>query len=128
MEENYLFLSSGSNRTIFASFYFFMFNLLMFYNKIKKEDTYMVKVGLNIKNGSKVFKPTPGDVVIFDGKDWYVTTKSDIFREYEQKMDGKLAEIEEKLLEIEEYKRQISAQMVEMSDTIRQFVKLEGEN
>ncbi len=88
----------------------------------------MVKVGLNIKNGSKVFKPTPGDVIIYDGKDWYVTTKSDIFREYEEKMDEKLAEIGQKLFEIEEYKRQISAQMVEMSDTIKQFVKLQGEN
>ena len=88
----------------------------------------MVKVGLNIKNGSKIFKPKAGDVVIFDGKDWYVTTKEDIFREYEEKVDSKLAQVDEELKEMEEFKQEISSQMVEMSETIKKFIKLQGDN
>ena len=88
----------------------------------------MVKVGLNIKNGSKVFKPQKGDVIIFDGKDWYVTTKDDIFSEYQEKVDNKLVEIEANLREMEEYKGEISSQVAEMSEIIKQFIKLQGEN
>ena len=83
----------------------------------------MIKVGLNIKNSSKAIKPTKGDIVIFDGKDWYVTTKEDILKEYREK----LAEINQKLQEMEQFKREISAQIKEMSEIIKKFVKLQGE-
>ena len=91
----------------------------------------MVKVGLNIKNGSKVFKPKAGDVIIFDGKDWYVTTKDDIFREYQEKVDAKLTEVTEQLeterKENEEFKANISSQIVEISENVKKFIKLQGE-
>ena len=88
----------------------------------------MVKIGLNVKNGSKIMKPKQGDVIIYDGKDWYVTTKDDIFREYQSKVDDKLKEINEKLSLMEEYKREISSQMTTMSDAIKNFIQLQGEN
>ena len=88
----------------------------------------MVKIGLNVKNGSKIMKPKQGDVIIYDGKDWYVTTKDDIFREYQLKVDNKLKEINEKLCLMEEYKREISSQMTTMSDAIKNFIQLQGDN
>jgi len=87
----------------------------------------MVKVGLNIKNGSKVFKPKPGDVIIFDGKDWYITTKDDIFKEYQDKVNAKLREVDIKLQETENFKTEISEQMVELGETIRKFINLQGD-
>lgn len=87
----------------------------------------MVKVGLNVKNGSKIFKPTAGDVVIYDGKDWYVTTKDDLFREYQAKVNAVLLETTEKLDKIEAFKQEISSQMLEMSEIIKKFVVLQGE-
>ena len=91
-----------------------------------------VKVALNVKNGSKVFKPSAGDVIIFDGKDWYVTTKHDIFREYEEKVDAKLKEITEQMKRNDEdivnFKKDISEQMISMSETIKEFVLLQQRN
>ena len=87
----------------------------------------MVKVGLNIKNGSKVFKPKPGDVIIFDGKDWYVTTKDDIFREYQMKMDAMLTQIGEELKSIREFKVDIANQMTKMGEAVRKFIIFEGD-
>lgn len=87
----------------------------------------MVKVGLNIKNGSKIMKPKAGDVIVFDGKDWYVTTKDDIFKEYQEKVDGKLAQVDKKLQQIEKYKADISKDIQTMSETIRKFVNIQGD-
>lgn len=87
----------------------------------------MVKVGLSIKNGSKVFKPKAGDVIIFDGKDWYITTKDDIFKEYQDKVNAKLREVDIKLQETENFKTEISEQMVELGETIRKFINLQGD-
>ena len=86
----------------------------------------MVKVGLNIKNGSKVFKPKQGDVIIFDGKDWYVTTKEDLFREYDQKFTQKLEELNEKVEEMQEFKEEISDKMIEMAGIIKDFINFQG--
>lgn len=87
----------------------------------------MVKVGLNIKNGSKVMKPKEGDAIIFDGKDWYVTTKDAIFKEYQEKVDAKLEQVQEKLVDMENYKKDISQQMKTMSEAIKKFVNLQGD-
>lgn len=88
----------------------------------------MIKVGLEIKNGSRILKPKKGDVVIFDGKEWYVTTKDDIFKEYQTKVDAKLSEIDAELESIKQYKSEISGQITEMAEAIKQFIKLEGDN
>lgn len=87
----------------------------------------MVKVGLNIKNGSKIMKSKEGDVIIFDGKDWYVTTKNDIFKEYQEKVDEKLAQVDKKLQQMENYKADISKDIQTMSETIRKFVNIQGD-
>ena len=87
----------------------------------------MVKVGLNIKNGLKVMKPKEGDVIIFDGKDWYVTTKDAIFKEYQEKVDAKLEQVQEKLVDMENYKKDISQQMKTVSEAIKKFVNLQGD-
>lgn len=87
----------------------------------------MVKVGLTIKNGSKVFKPKKGDVIIFDGKDWYVTTKDDIFAEYQEKVNAGLQEVQRELQELRRYKGEVASQMAEMGTLIRDFIKSQGE-
>lgn len=87
----------------------------------------MVKICLEVKNGSKIFKPKKGDVVIYDGKDWYVTTKEDIFKEYQEKVDAKLNQVEQKLIEIRQFKGEISGQMAELGSLVRDFIKSQGE-
>ena len=87
----------------------------------------MVKVGLTIKNGSKVFKPKKGDMIVFDGKDWYVTTKEDIFAEYQEKVDAQLQEVQRELQELRQYKGEVASQMSEMGTLVKNFIKSQGE-
>ena len=126
MEVNLCFSPSGLKVGRIRSFYFFMFNYLVKYTKIKKEDTIMIKVALNIKNGSKVFKPTEGSLILYDGKDWYVTTKEDLFKEYDEHFADKIAECNQKIEEITVLKQELAAQMVEYSEMIKTIV-LQGE-
>lgn len=87
----------------------------------------MLKVCLEIKNGSKVLKPKNGDVIIFDGKEWYVTTKEDIFAEYQAKVNAKIQEVEAELSELRQFKSEVSSQMIEMSEAIKKFINYQGE-
>ena len=86
-----------------------------------------MKVALDVKSNSRLLKPKQDDIIIFDGKSWYITTKAAIFQEYEEKMDAKIAELEQLVQEMEQFRREISAQMVTMSEIIERFVKLQGE-
>lgn len=87
-----------------------------------------MKVALNIKNMKKAIRPSADDVIIYDGKDWYITTKETLFKEYQDKVDTKLAEVNAKVVEMEAYKRETSSQIAELAEVIRQFVQLEGDN
>ena len=87
----------------------------------------MVKLALEIKNASRGIKPKKGDVVIFDGESWYITTKDDIYREYEQKVDAKLQEVDQKMQQMENFKNEISAQIIKMGEIIKNFVNLQGD-
>lgn len=81
----------------------------------------MLKVGLEIKNGSKIFKPSKGDIIIFDGKEWYVTTKDDIFAE----VNAKMQTMENELQLMREFKSEVSSQIAEMGKIIRDFINLQ---
>lgn len=87
-----------------------------------------MKVALNIKNMKKAIRPANDDVIIFDGKDWYITTKETLFKEYQDKVDAKIAEVNAKVAEMEAYKRETSSQIAELAKVIKQFVQMEGDN
>ena len=97
-------------------------NILKLRKRIKN-----MKIGLDVKNISRAIKPKKNDVIIFDGKEWYVTTKKDLFDEYEQKLDEKLKELESLIKDNAIFKKEISGQIVKMSKTIRDFIKTQGE-
>jgi len=87
-----------------------------------------MKVALNIKNMKKAIRPANDDVIIFDGKDWYITTKETLFKEYQDKVDAKIAEVNAKVAEMEAFKRETSSQIAELAKVIKQFVQMEGDN
>lgn len=86
-----------------------------------------MKIALNIKNMKKAIRPANDDVIIFDGKDWYITTKETLFKEYQDKVDAKIAEVNAKIAEMEAYKGEVSSQITEMAEVIKKFVKMEGD-
>ena len=82
-----------------------------------------VKVGLEIKNGSKVFKPKAGDTIIFDGKEWYVTRKEDLLSEAFAFMDQLKAELALLKEENANFKVEIAEQMLKFSKIIEKIYK-----
>lgn len=86
-----------------------------------------MKIALNIKNMRKAMRPANDDVIVYDGKEWYITTKETLFKEYQDKVDARLVAADAKIAEMEAYKGKISSQIAELAEIIRQFVKLEGD-
>lgn len=86
-----------------------------------------MKIAIDVKNMKKAIRPSSGDVIMFNGNDWYITTKEDLFKEYQEKVDAKLSEVENELLELRRFKTEVSSQLIEMSEVIKSFVKLQGE-
>jgi hypothetical protein len=78
-----------------------------------------MKVFLDVKNMSKVIKPSTENVMLFDGKQWYVTTKQELFKEY----DEKLVEFDQMIQENKEFKKSVASQLLEMSELIKTLYK-----
>lgn len=87
-----------------------------------------MKVALEVKNLSKLIKPTNNDVIVFDGKEWYVTTKDDILSEANGLLAECRAELEALRAENEEFKRQTSHDIIELTETVRNLLELKGDN
>ena len=90
-----------------------------------------MKIALEVNTNKKAIKPSKNDVIIYDGKEWYVTTKEALFKEYEEKVDAKLKEVDRELQAIQDFKQEVSSQMVEMSKAVKRAILLQehkGEN
>lgn len=86
-----------------------------------------MKIALEVSNKGKAIRPSTNNVIIYDGKQWYVTTKTELFKEYDEKFTTKLEECEEKLAEIKAFQKEIAAQMVEYGEIIKAIVLKESE-
>ena len=85
-----------------------------------------MKMALEVKTNKRALRPTRDDVIIYDGKDWYITTKQDLFKEYEEKLDAKVKACDEKLTAITNFQTEISRQMVEYGNLIKELVQKEN--
>lgn len=87
-----------------------------------------MNVVLNVKNTSKVLKPTKDSVMIYDGKDWYVTTKETLFKEWTDLLKQCNNKIEELERQHTEFKIEVSSQLREMTELIHTLFKTKGED
>lgn len=89
-----------------------------------------MKVLLDVKNPSALKEPRKDQIIIFDGNKWYITTRQDLFKEYEEKVDAKIAELEQKAIDLEnenkEFKNSVSKDIITMSDVIEQMLVANG--
>lgn len=92
-----------------------------------------MKLGLNIRNPKKAVRPTVNDVIIYDGKEWYVTTKDELFREFgeriktaEKELHEKIEECNAKIAEMNELKVSTAKQILEIANAVEQFISKEG--
>lgn len=86
-----------------------------------------MKVALEIRNLSKLKNPTKNDVIIFDGKEWYITTKEEILKEANDLLLECKRELASVKRENKEFKQQTSKDILELTDTVRALLELKGE-
>lgn len=86
-----------------------------------------MRVALEIRNLSKLKKPTENDVIIFDGKEWYITTKEEILKEANDLLLACKQELANMKKENKEFKQQTSKDILELTNTVRSLLELKGE-
>ena len=86
-----------------------------------------MNIMLDIKNASALKKPNNGHIILYDGEKWYVTTRDALFKEYQDKVDAKLAEIERKeakmLEETQEFQKKVSSDVLQLTELIENIYK-----
>lgn len=87
-----------------------------------------MEIALKVKNLSGVTKAKKDNILIYDGKEWYVTTKEQLFKEYDERFSKKLNEASNKLKEFDEmikenkqFKIEVASQLKEMSELIKKL-------
>ena len=89
-----------------------------------------MKLGLEIKNTGRAIRPSKNDVILYDGRQWYIITKEELFKEFEERLNSKEKElnnkIEEcnaKLGEMNEAKKKNAEQILKIAAVVENFVK-----
>lgn len=80
-----------------------------------------MKIALTVKNTAKIVKPTVDDVIVYDGKEWYVTTKTEILKDSQKLLDECKAELENSRKEYDNFKKEVASQLFEMSELIKKL-------
>lgn len=78
-----------------------------------------MKLILDVKNVGKVIKPSKDNLIMYDGKEWYVTTKQDLLKEYNEHFDKKIKECDNKIDEMNTLKLDIAKQILDFNDVIK---------
>lgn len=81
-----------------------------------------MEIAFTVKNMSRGLKPKEDDVLVFDGKIWYITTKQNLFREYDEHFAEKIEECNAKIREMNELKAELARQMLEYGQLIREVI------
>ena len=86
-----------------------------------------MKIALEVKNNSKIIKPSKNNVLLYDGKQWYITTKEDIFAEYEARIDKKLRQLDNLIRALEkdnaDFKEDVSKDILAISNVVKELYK-----
>lgn len=87
-----------------------------------------MKIALDIKNGSKVLKPTTDNVILFDGEKWYVTTKQDLLNDCYKLVEQANKDLDEMINENAKFKKEIAEKMLVMSTEIKKLLENKEKN
>jgi len=78
-----------------------------------------MRIAIDVKTNKKAIRPSTDNIIMYDGKDWYVTTKQDLFKEYDTRFDKKLQQCDEKIQEVDRYMVQLAEQMLELNELVK---------
>lgn len=79
-----------------------------------------MKIVLNVKD-KRAFNPIKNDVIIFDGKEWYITTKEEILKESLDLLNEIRDELNKIIKENSDFKKDVADQILTISEVVRQM-------
>ena len=82
-----------------------------------------MKIALEVKNNSKIIKPSKNNVIIYDGKQWYVTTKEELFEDFYKVLDKMQDALEKLKQENASFKSDVSSQILEITNIVENVYK-----
>jgi len=59
-----------------------------------------MKIVIDVKNGSKTQNFGKNDLIVYDGKQWYVTTVEDLYSHLEKRYNDMIAKMDQKINDI----------------------------
>lgn len=80
-----------------------------------------MEVILDVKNVPKVIKPTVDAVIVFNGKDWYLTNKESLLKEAYKLVEETRTELEKMRKENKDFKSTVAQQLYDMSELIKKL-------
>ena len=80
-----------------------------------------MEVILDIKNVPKAIHPTVDSIIVFNGKDWYITSKESLLKEAYELVDNARLELENLKKENKEFKSTVAKQLYDMSELIKKL-------
>lgn len=86
-----------------------------------------MQVVLTVKNTHKIIEPIKNNVILYDGKDWYVTTKEKLFEEWTELISQCRQDLANLKQENLEFKQDVSQQLLEMTELIHRLLELQGD-
>lgn len=81
-----------------------------------------MKLVLETTTNKRIIRPSKDNIVLYDGKTWYVTTKQDLFKEYDERYATKIAECNDKIEEMNALKVEMAGQMLELQEMVKAIV------
>ena len=84
-----------------------------------------MEVILDVKGVSKVMNPTQDNVIAFDGKKWYLTSKESLLADSYKILKETKQELEKIKAENQEFRQKVAKQLFDMSELIKKLYKAE---
>ena len=83
-----------------------------------------MKISLDIKNISKIQRPSTNDVIVYDGQSYYVTTKQDLLKEAYDLVNQAKKELAAIKADNQKFKVETSSTIVELTNTVKALLNL----
>lgn len=87
-----------------------------------------MKLVLDVSTNKKAIYPSENNVVLYDGKKWYITTKQSLMEEYDQHFEQKLKECDKKMEQMTQLEKELAQQMLDLKNVVEAFATLKENN
>ena len=81
-----------------------------------------MKAVFEVKSVNRLNHLNPNDILIYDGKTWYVTTKEDLFKKEVAYLEECKKSLNEVKQEVIDFKKDVAGQIKEISETTAQIL------